>query len=192
MLYLYVTHTIRVASKMASRYIARILLCRGEVMARNSIPKEADFSEPLDGPSLMFEELDGLLGYRLRRAQGAMHRDFMATVASLDLTQKQAATLWLINSNPGVAQVSVAGALGMDRATMMAIVDRLEERGLVIRKRSSADRRRQELYLTPAGQNTLRKAKARIAKHEERFKSLFTAAELESLLAALQKLQDAT
>jgi DNA-binding MarR family transcriptional regulator len=161
-------------------------------MARNASPKVEDLSEPEDGPGLMFEELDGLLGYRLRRAQGAMHRDFMAAVASLDLTQKQAATLWLIQSNAGVAQVSVAAALGMDRATMMAIVARLEDRGLVIRKRSSADRRRQELYLTPAGQNTLRKAKARIAKHEERFRSLFTAAEFESLLNALQKLRDAT
>lgn len=160
-------------------------------MARNSSPKVNELSEPMEGPSLMFEELDGLLGYRLRRAQGAMHRDFMAAVASLDLTQKQAATLWLINGNPGVAQVAVAAALGMDRATTMAIVDRLEDRGLVIRKRSNTDRRRQELYLTPAGQNALRKAKARIAKHEERFTSLFTAAELESLLAALQKLQEA-
>ena len=160
-------------------------------MPRNSNSKLDELSEPLEGPSLMFEELDGLLGYRLRRAQGAMHRDFMAAVASLDLTQKQAATLWLINGNPGVAQVAVAAALGMDRATMMAIVDRLEDRRLVIRQRSSTDRRRQELYLTPAGQSALRKAKARIAKHEERFKSLFTAAELESLLTALQRLQDA-
>jgi DNA-binding MarR family transcriptional regulator len=160
-------------------------------MPRNSNSKLDELSEPLDGPSLMFEELDGLLGYRLRRAQGAMHRDFMAAVASLDLTQKQAATLWLINGNPGVAQVAVAAALGMDRATTMAIVDRLEARRLVIRQRSSTDRRRQELYLTPAGQSALRKAKARIAKHEERFKSLFTAGELESLLTALQRLQDA-
>jgi len=160
-------------------------------MPRNSNSKLDELSEPLEGPSLMFEELDGLLGYRLRRAQGAMHRDFMAAVASLDLTQKQAATLWLINGNPGVAQVAVAAALGMDRATTMAIVDRLEARRLVIRQRSRTDRRRQELYLTPAGQSALRKAKARIAKHEERFKSLFTAAELESLLTALQRLQDA-
>jgi DNA-binding MarR family transcriptional regulator len=160
-------------------------------MPRNSNSKLDELSEPLDGPSLMFEELDGLLGYRLRRAQGAMHRDFMAAVASLDLTQKQAATLWLINGNPGVAQVAVASALGMDRATMMAIVDRMEQRRLVFRQRSSTDRRRQELYLTPAGQNALRKAKARIAKHEERFKALFTAAELESLLSALQRLQEA-
>lgn len=160
-------------------------------MPRKSNSNLDELSESLEGPSLMFEELDGLLGYRLRRAQGAMHRDFMAAVASLDLTQKQAATLWLINGNPGVAQVAVAAALGMDRATMMAIIDRLEERRLVIRQRSSTDRRRQELYLTPAGQNALRKAKARIAKHEERFKALFTAAELESLLTALQRLQDA-
>ena len=160
-------------------------------MPRKSNSNLDELSEPLEGPSLMFEELDGLLGYRLRRAQGAMHRDFMAAVASLDLTQKQAATLWLINGNPGVAQVAVAAALGMDRATMMAIIDRLEERRLVIRQRSSIDRRRQELYLTPAGQSALRKAKARIARHEERFKALFTAAELESLLTALQRLQDA-
>jgi DNA-binding MarR family transcriptional regulator len=176
---------------MASHYIRVILQYLGEVMARQNSPAD-DTLEAVDGDGLVFEQLDGLLGYRLRRAQGAMHRDFMAVVASLDLTQKQAATLWLINGNPGVAQVSVAAALGMDRATMMSIVDRLDERGLVIRKRSTLDRRRQELYLTPAGTNILRKAKARIAKHEERFKSLFTATELEALLAALQKLQDAT
>jgi DNA-binding MarR family transcriptional regulator len=141
-------------------------------------------------PDLMFEDLDGLLGYRLRRAQGAMHRDFMGAVAELELTQKQAATLWLISANPGVSQVSVAAALDMDRATMMSITDRLEERGLVIRKRSSVDRRRQELYLTPAGISRLRKVKARIAEHEARAKSLFKPAELAALLDALKKFQD--
>ncbi len=143
--------------------------------------------EVFDAPQLMFEELDGLLGYQLRRAQGAMHRDYMAAVAGLNLTQKQTATLWLIQSNPGVAQVSVAVALGMDRATMMSVTDRLEERSLLIRKRSTVDRRRQELYLTPGGQGLLRKVKARIAEHEERVKALFKPAELEGLLAALKK-----
>jgi DNA-binding MarR family transcriptional regulator len=150
-----------------------------------------DSSESLEGPELMFEELDGLLGYRLRRAQGAMHRDYMAAVVGLDLTQKQTATLWLIHSNAGVSQVSVAAALGMDRATMMSLVDRLEERGFVIRKRSTVDRRRQELYATPAGQGMLRKLKSRIAEHEARFTSLFKPAELAALLAALQKFQGA-
>lgn len=159
-------------------------------MARQLNMKPEDPAEELDDTRLTFEKLDGLLGYRLRRAQGAMHRDYMAAVAGLDLTQKQTATLWLIHGNPGASQGSVATALGMDRATMMSVIDRLEERSLVIRKRSTADRRRQEVYLTPGGQNILRKVKARIAKHEERFKSLFTPAELEALLAALQKFQD--
>jgi DNA-binding MarR family transcriptional regulator len=120
-----------------------------------------------------------------------MHRDYMAAVAGVDLTQKQTATLWLINANHGVSQVAIAAALGMDRATMMAVTDRLEDRNLLVRKRSTVDRRRQELYLTPAGQGALRKVKARIAEHEERFKSLFKPAELAALLAALQKFQQA-
>lgn len=159
-------------------------------MHRNSNPRTAEPSEESEIPELHFEELDGLLGYRLRRAQGAMHRDYLAAVAGLNLTQKLNATLWLINANPGVSQVSVAAALGMDRATMMALIDRLEDREFVTRKRSTVDRRRQELHLTPAGQNILRKAKARIAAHEERFKALFKPAELAMLLAALQKFQD--
>lgn len=158
-------------------------------MARSSKSKAQALDEDIEETSLTFEKLDGLLGYRLRRAQGAMHRDYLSAVSGLDLTQKQTATLWLINGNPGVSQVSVAAALGMDRATMMSVIDRLEERSLVVRKRSTTDRRRQELYLTPGGQAILRKVKARIAKHEERFKSLFTAAELDGLLAALQKFQ---
>jgi DNA-binding MarR family transcriptional regulator len=139
----------------------------------------------------MFEALDSLLGYHLRRAQGAMHRNFMASVGELNLTQKQTATLWLISANPGVSQVSVAGALDMDRATMMAVTDRLEERGLLVRKRSSVDRRRQELYLTAAGTTLLRKVKARITEHEQRFKTLFDHAELERLVSALKKIQQA-
>jgi DNA-binding MarR family transcriptional regulator len=158
-------------------------------MARATNLKRREQSEEFAAPELMFAELDGLLGYLLRRAQGAMHRDFMAAVADFELTQKQAATLWLIQANAGVSQAEVAAALGMDRATMMAVTDRLEDRGFVIRKRSSTDRRRQDLYLTPAGQSTLKKCKSRIAEHEQKFHALFTASELESLLAALKRFQ---
>jgi DNA-binding MarR family transcriptional regulator len=158
-------------------------------MPRNARVTSVETSEEPSGPELMFEELDSLLGYHLRRAQGAMHRHYVAMVEDLNLTQKQTATLWLVSANPGVSQVSVAAALGMDRATMMQVTDRLEEREFLIRKRSSVDRRRQELHLTPAGIKLLRKVKARIAEHEQRFKSLFSRTELESLLASLRKFQ---
>lgn len=159
-------------------------------MARDSNAKRQDRSEDFEAPTLMFAELDSLLGYQLRRAQGAMHRDFMAAVSDFGLTQKQVATLWLVHANGGVSQAEVAAALGMDRATMMAVIDRLEDRGFVIRKRSSVDRRRQNLHLTTAGQAILRKCKTRIAEHEEKFGTLFTSAELAALLEALRKFQN--
>jgi len=159
-------------------------------MPKESNLKRREIAEEAAPPGLSFAELDGLLGYLLRRAQGAMHRDFMAAVAEFALTQKQAATMWLIQANPGVSQVEVAASLGMDRATMMSVTDRLEDRGFVIRKRSTTDRRRQELYLTPSGQSTLRKCKTRIAEHEDKFAALFTSAELASFLDALKKFQN--
>ena len=155
-------------------------------MPRRRNAKAEPTEQPLKGPELMFQELDGLLGYRLRRAQGAVHRDYMAAVGGLKLTQKQTATLWLIGANPAVSQVAVAAALGMDRDTMMAVTNRLEARGLVVRKRSTTDRRCQELYLTAAGEKALHKVKARIVEHENRFKRLFEPAELAALLSALQ------
>jgi DNA-binding MarR family transcriptional regulator len=158
-------------------------------MPRESNLKRREAEEAV-GSELAFAELDGLLGYLLRRAQGAMHRDFMAAVATFELTQKQAATLWLIHANAGVSQAELASALGMDRATMMALTDRLEDRGFVIRKRSSTDRRRQDLYLTPSGQSILKKCKARIAEHDEKFRALFTAPELAALVDALKRFQD--
>jgi len=159
-------------------------------MARESNLKRKEKADEPAAPDLMFAELDGLLGYLLRRAQGSMHRDFMAAVAEFALTQKQVATLWLIQANPAVSQVEVAASLGMDRATMMSVTDRLEDRGFVIRKRSTVDRRRQELYLTPSGQSTLRKCKARIAEHEEKFSAMFTNAELAALFDALKRFQN--
>jgi DNA-binding MarR family transcriptional regulator len=160
-------------------------------MRKTAHARDVEPKDEAAGPDLMFEELDSLLGYHMRRAQGAMHRHFMASVAELNLTQKQTATLWLISANPGVSQVSVAAVLDMDRATMMAVTDRLEERGLLVRKRSSVDRRRQELYLTPAGTTLLRKVKTRIAEHEDRFKGQFDRGELERLVSALKKIQQA-
>jgi DNA-binding MarR family transcriptional regulator len=145
-----------------------------------------------DAEDLEFDGLDALLGYRVRRAYVALHRDYTAAMAGLEITQKQTATLWLINANPGVSQVSVAASLGMDRATMMSLVDRLEERGFVLRKRSTSDRRRQKLYLTPSGQSALKQVKSRIATHERRFTSRFKAAELAALASALRKLAGET
>ena len=76
--------------------------------------------------TLSLGRLDGLLGFHLRMASAAIARDFAATLEDLGLTQKQCAVLELIAANPQVSQIDMAATLGMDRATMMAVVDRLD------------------------------------------------------------------
>jgi MarR family transcriptional regulator, organic hydroperoxide resistance regulator len=138
-----------------------------------------------------FGMLNDLIGFNLRMAQNTMHRHYAKTAARLGVGQRQFAVLELIDSNPGVSQVDIAAALGLDRPAMMVVVDRLESRKLAIRKRSETDRRRQELHLTPKGIKFLEKVRALVREHEEMFSSLFTERETARLNAFLRRIAGA-
>ena len=157
-------------------------------MTRHNDLKPANDDDVFEvGAPLRTGRLDEILGFHLRMANVAIYQDYTAAMGDIGLTQKQFAVLELIAANPKVSQIDIANQLSMDRATMMALVDRLEARGLVVRNRSAIDRRRQELYLTLGGEKVMRKVKARVLEHEARFKRLFEPAELQALLSALEK-----
>jgi DNA-binding MarR family transcriptional regulator len=139
------------------------------------------------GAVLNFDELDQVLGFHIRQAQGTMHRRFIEALATVELTQKQSGALWLVGANPGASQIGIGGALRMDRATTMAIIDKLEGRGLVVRQRSTVDRRRHELYLTPEGQKLLVKVKKLVKDHERNFAERFSDDELKTLVTLLRR-----
>src|SRR5689334_10590092 len=107
---------------------------------------------------LALGRLAPLLGFHLRMASAAIARDFALAMEGTDLTQKQYAVLELIAANPHVSQIDLSQSLGTDRATMMAIADRLETRRLLARRRSARDGRRQELLLTADGKELLTEA----------------------------------
>ena len=132
--------------------------------------------------------LSSLLGFRLRRAETVMHRDFILSLKPCDLTQKHFAVLLLIQENPGISQIELCAALGTDPNTMIAFIDRLSDRGLVCRIRSTVDRRKTELHVSDAGVELLDKALALIAEHEARFRARFSATELERLMDCLDRL----
>jgi len=157
--------------------------------SRRSITPAAKIIESTTSSEIDFSGLDTLVGYRLRRAQSAVHRDYNAMFEELKITQKQTGVMWLVVSNPGLAQGSIGASLGMDRATMMVIVDRLEARGLLKRIRSRKDARQRELFATPEGQRLMKKVHSLTERHEKRLKQLFTAAELQILEHLLQRLQ---
>jgi DNA-binding MarR family transcriptional regulator len=139
-------------------------------------------------PPLALGVLEDLVGFHVRMAAAAIYRDFAAEIAPLELTQKQFAVLELIAQNPDVSQIDLATALGTDRATMMALVDRLEARGLLARRPSATDRRRQALSLTSAGDALHAAAHRAIATHEARLTADFTASELAGLTDGLRRL----
>ena len=137
-----------------------------------------------------FGELDGIVGFHIRLAHGAVYRHFTETFAQLELTQKQVSVLWLLGDNPGIAQIEVGGRLRMDRATTMTIVNRLQERGYLRREKSSSDGRKQSLHLTDDGERALEQAKRCIEEHEAWLKSRFTPDEVEKLVEMLSRIHE--
>lgn len=77
------------------------------------------------------------------------------------VTSQQATLLWLVKSRPGLSLRELARAEGISAPSLSAHVDRLEALALIRRVRSSDDRRRVGLELTPEGRTTLRRVRAR-------------------------------
>jgi len=154
-------------------------------MSATDDPREESFETP---GSVDMGVLGELVGVHVRLANIAIYRDFSVSLADLDLTQMQTAVLVLIEANHGISQVHIAAALGTDRATMMSLVDRLESRGFLRRERSSSDRRRQHLYLTPGGSQMLAVAMDRVREHEARLTAAFSPEELTLVVQGLRRI----
>jgi len=129
--------------------------------------------------------LPQLLGYRLRLAQQAVFRDFAASVHGL--SPGRVGLLIYIEANPGVTQSRLAEAVGRDRSTMVGVLDELEGRALIERRRG-ADRRTNGLWLTRAGRALLTRAVRGIAAHERRIAARLSATERRQLLDLLGKI----
>ena len=135
-------------------------------------------------------EIQHIVGFHIRLAHGAVYKHFSETFAHLDLTQKQVSVLWLIHDHPDIAQTDLAQRMRMDRATTMAIVNRLQERAYLVRGKSRSDRRKQTLNLTSAGRRALVTAKGAIRQHEKWLKSRFTQREVATLIGLLTRIHE--
>jgi DNA-binding MarR family transcriptional regulator len=135
-----------------------------------------------------FGLLTGLIGYQVRRAQVAVFQHFAASFAALELTPGQLGALVLIQANSGLSQSTLGAALGVDRSTVVPLIDRLEARGLVVRAQSPKDRRSHALQLSPAGTKLLAQAEARVREHEATIAGRLSAAERGTLLELLSRI----
>jgi len=67
--------------------------------------------------------LPDLIGYQLRLAQIAVFRDFERTVGDLGISPGRFGVLVLVDANPGITQSRLAEAVGLDRSTLVPVLD---------------------------------------------------------------------
>ena len=142
-------------------------------------------TDPLD-----IGDLDDVIGFHVRLLHAKLRDDFKASSGDLGLTQKQLSALWLVDLHPQIAQADIGRRLRMDRATIMGIVNRLEQSGYLERGPSPNDRRRQTLTLTDSGHAILLIARGRALAYERELRARFTPAEGAMLIELLRRLHD--
>jgi DNA-binding MarR family transcriptional regulator len=131
--------------------------------------------------------LPRLLGYRLRQAQIAVFEDFQRAMDGLDVTPGRFGVLEVIAANSGLSQSELGNILGIDRSTVVAVIDRLEAGDLVRRMKVATDRRSYALTLGERGRAIIDELRRRVLAHEQRIARNLGAAERQSLLDLLDR-----
>jgi DNA-binding MarR family transcriptional regulator len=115
---------------------------------------------------------------------------YAVRVAELELDPAQTGVLHLIAREPGRSQQALADRLGVAPSRVVALVDGLETRGLLERRRSTTDRRTYELHLTGEGQVLLQRLRAVAKAHEDDVTTALSAGERLLLVELLQRIAD--
>lgn len=92
---------------------------------------------------------------------------FAARVAGLDLTTPQVGLLRLVALDPGQSQQTLASTLGTPPSRLVTLVDGLDERGLIQRRRNADDRRLNAVHLTVAGERVMATIGGLATTHDE-------------------------
>ena len=148
---------------------------------------------PANPPSKALDRglLPSLMGYALRRTQSAVFADFAVTFAAAGeaLTPGEFGLLVLVDRNEGLSQMALARALGIDRSTLVPILDRLQARSLLVRRASPTDGRTHALALTASGEKALARFAKLVRAHEKRIAAGLSTDETRTLIDLLERVR---
>ncbi|MCW2605661.1 MAG: hypothetical protein JWO60_354 [Frankiales bacterium] len=116
---------------------------------------------------------------------------FTERVAELDLTPAHVGVLRLVAQHPGSSQQLLAAQLHVAPSRVVGLVDDLEARELLERRRDTADRRQYALRLAPGAERHLARIRDVVTRHDQELTDGLTPQERDDLAALLRKLADA-
>ena len=129
------------------------------------------------------------VGFLISQLGFLSSKGFAAALEPVGIVPREFLLLRFVEASAGQSQQALAQRLGVPPSRMVALVDELEERGLVERQPDSDDRRVRCLHLTGKGRTTLERAAGVAIEYEKRLCSALDERERDSLIDLLQKVQ---
>ena len=145
-------------------------------------------SDARETAAVDYGPLPALIAYRLKRAYAYSIQTWDTLFEQLGLPYGQYSVLLLIGLNPGLSQLALANAVGLDGSTLVPIMNRFFKLGWIRRVRRRDDRRVYSLRVTSAGQAVLDQARAILREHDDDLTSPLTREERATLLKLISKI----
>jgi DNA-binding MarR family transcriptional regulator len=128
------------------------------------------------------------MGHLLKQAYLQYTGLTSAALEPLGITAMEWAALLRFDEEPSLSQVGLARLLGIDRTSMVALVDQLEAKGLVKRRPHRDDRRKNAVELTADGRNLKKRAAQLVDRCERQFLAALPKSDAQQLKTALHTL----
>ena len=136
----------------------------------------------------MAERFDPI-GLKLTRTARRVSRAFDAALAEAGGTLPLWLVLIALKRNQHTNQRDLAESIGIEGATLTHHLHRMEEDGLIVRRRAPDNRRVQLVELSESGEQVFRKLLARVREFDRQLRAGLSEADLASLRALLERLE---
>ncbi|MFZ6845288.1 MarR family winged helix-turn-helix transcriptional regulator [Undibacterium sp. RuTC16W] len=158
------------------------------IQTKNTKLKLIDAVQDVAEQSLNQSMLLSLVGYNCRRAFINIMPLFEKRMARYQLRPVDFSILSLLKANPNINQKRLSDAVNVSPPNLAILLDKLQERGLLLRQRNPLDRRSQTLVLTATGMNMCIRAEKTVSELEIEATAALTNTERAQLIKLLQKI----
>jgi DNA-binding MarR family transcriptional regulator len=133
-------------------------------------------------------ELRRSTSFLLKKMGFSLKERSLAAYESTGLTPYDHGVLALLDEEPRETQAMIADALGYDRSHLVGVLDDLEARGLIERRRDPTDRRRHLVSLTPDGRQAVAGLRVVASRVDDEFFEPLSVEERAQLTALLTRI----